>query len=352
MTFDAEGYPLGWQADWPGPYPLGMPIWLDSWGDPPALVHYGNGTNTPGPLLPIRYVAETTLNFNAGLGPPLAPLDFSTLSTTPASSASSSSVSKQLNDVVREPIASKGTQMAFNLMPFTGAGSSPVNRSFFVPGGSVTLPNTVGSNFANTGSNSTIGTLVGAAAGLCDDLPAGWKEACKAAAGAVGGAVGGAAAGAVGAAAGQAVGTFVGGTGNGGCPPGYVLVMGRCVAPQNALPGGQPLTLSRNQPTTGGMGLAALTPTQVGTITRKDGTTGPLLRCPAKYVLGMDFLCYPKAMIPNQLRAHPRGTRPLLTGGEVRVLNRARALSKKVGKLGTKFGPKHCHCATKKRGKK
>lgn len=35
------GYPADWRNQFPGPYPAGMPIWLDSWGQTPSEVYYG-----------------------------------------------------------------------------------------------------------------------------------------------------------------------------------------------------------------------------------------------------------------------------------------------------------------------
>lgn len=324
MTGD-DGYPTGWQSEDPGPYPAGMPIWRDSWGDLPQLVYYGNGTVNPGPLLPIRWIAQTTINYNAGVGPALEPIPLALLQTP--------SVLKTTIPAER-PIERAQTYSEAKKMPFPNS---------LLPGGGFSGGRTGITPYYGGVVNSRVGDIIGATAGLCDRLPPGYKEACQAAA-AVGKVLTGARVVTGGTELTQPV----------SCPAGYTwsATLGRCIALQNALPGGQPMTLTRNEPTTGGLGLTAVTPLQVGTITRNDGSTGPILRCPRRYVLGQDYLCYPKAMIPNQLRAHPRGTRPLLTGGEVKILRRAKSLEKKVTKLGHQFGKKVCHCSKPTRRKK
>lgn len=40
-TAAPSGYPADWQTQRPGPYSLGDPIWLDSWGPPPPSMYYG-----------------------------------------------------------------------------------------------------------------------------------------------------------------------------------------------------------------------------------------------------------------------------------------------------------------------
>jgi len=325
------GYPANWQSEVPGPYPLGMPIWRDSWGDTPALVLYGNGTDTPGPALPVYYIAATTTAYNAGLGPPLEPIPLEALKS-PATKLT------EATDMLPNFSPVSFAQPLFNRMGIIRAGTGYANPTGF-PGEAVN----------NAGmSVGTIAQGLGAA-GACEALPPAYQLACRAALAIVGGATAGSAGDAM--AAGRAAMTNQPLVGT-NCPAGWIMVAGRCTNPAAVLPGGQPMTLTRNEPTTGSMGLTALTPTQVGTISRKDGSTGPILKCPARYVLGMDFLCYPKQLIPNNLRAHPRGTRPLLTGGDVRILRRAKSLEKKVKKLGTKYGTKTCHCSSPTRRKK
>jgi len=74
----------------------------------------------------------------------------------------------------------------------------------------------------------------------------------------------------------------------------------------------------------GAFGIAALEPAVVGSITRANGTTGPILRCPRGAVLGTDDLCYNKGIKGlYAFRKWKPGTRPFLTGGEVKILRRA-----------------------------
>ena len=77
----------------------------------------------------------------------------------------------------------------------------------------------------------------------------------------------------------------------------------------------------------GGFGRPALVPRVVGTIERRDGSVGQILRCPPGAVLAIDNLCYTKGtkgLAAN--RKWPPGTRPFLTGGEVKCLRRADTL--------------------------
>jgi len=96
------------------------------------------------------------------------------------------------------------------------------------------------------------------------------------------------------------------------CPDGYIVnpstgiceKIGMGGAIQRTLPGGQTGTLSDiyGEAVVGAFGTPALVPAQVGTITRRDGTTGSVLRCPPGAVLGKDSLCYMKGSIPKQFR--------------------------------------------------
>lgn len=72
---------------------------------------------------------------------------------------------------------------------------------------------------------------------------------------------------------------------------------------------------------------AALMPQVVGTVERNDGSQGPLLRCLRGMVLGTDSLCYNKPFA-NTKRKWPRGTRPFLTGGDVKCLRTTNRLRK------------------------
>jgi len=82
----------------------------------------------------------------------------------------------------------------------------------------------------------------------------------------------------------------------------------------------------------GGFNMPAFVPDVVGTITRIDGSAGPILRCPRGTVLATDDLCYAKGT--KGLAAHrkwPMGTRPFLSGGDVKCLRRANTLRRSKG---------------------
>lgn len=72
--------------------------------------------------------------------------------------------------------------------------------------------------------------------------------------------------------------------------------------------------------------------------------------CPPGFVLGKDGVCYDH--LPRTARAHNPGTKPLLTGGDVSALRRARTLEKKISKLARVHGKKTCHCHSTGKRKK
>lgn len=72
--------------------------------------------------------------------------------------------------------------------------------------------------------------------------------------------------------------------------------------------------------------------------------------CPPGYVLGMDGVCYDH--LERRFRAHKPGRKPMLTGGDLNALSRARQLQKSIGKLNTRFGPKKRGCGCKPKGKR
>jgi len=110
---------------------------------------------------------------------------------------------------------------------------------------------------------------------------------------------------------------------------------GQCVrtgvvgAVQRVVPGGQTGTMADvfGEAVVGAFGMPALVPAQVGSIDRQDGTVGPILKCPPRMVLGVDNLCYTKGTRGlAAFRKWKPGTRPFLTGGDVKVLRRANTL--------------------------
>lgn len=145
---------------------------------------------------------------------------------------------------------------------------------------------------------------------------------------------------------------FAGGAGASGtsCPEGYkVDSSGRCVADgiggaaQRMLPGGSPgqLTTDFGPAVMGAFGKPALVPAQVGTVARKDGTVGPILRCPAGMVLGRDDLCYSKGQITKADRKWKPAAKPPMSAADAKALRRIGTLQKKIKRL-AKAGNMSC----------
>lgn len=100
---------------------------------------------------------------------------------------------------------------------------------------------------------------------------------------------------------------------------------------QRALPGGATGTAADivGDAVLGSFGVPALVPAVVGSITKRDGSTGPILRCPPRMVLAVDNLCYMKGTRGlAAFRKWRPGTKPFLTGGDVKCLRRANTLRK------------------------
>ncbi len=175
---------------------------------------------------------------------------------------------------------------------------------------------------------------------ICDILPSPAKEYCKAGAGVVTTLTGGS----------SSPLAPAGGSSSPGCPSGYVLQNGRCVKSgiDQYIPGTIGTLTDYGPAVMGAFGKPALTPKQRGQIMRKDGKMYPILGCPRGMVLGADELCYQKGSITNRERAHPRGHRPLITGGEMHAFSVAKAASKKLRKLANRFAPVH-HRAPKRK---
>jgi len=118
------------------------------------------------------------------------------------------------------------------------------------------------------------------------------------------------------------------------CPTGYVLRNGVCErvgvvgAVQRILPGGQtgvvPAGAQIGQAVMGQYG-PALVPTELAR---------SISKCIRGMVLGSDGLCYNKRDISNKERLWPRGTRPLLSGGDRKTLRKARSIENQLGRLG------------------
>ncbi len=126
------------------------------------------------------------------------------------------------------------------------------------------------------------------------------------------------------------------------CQPGYTRnpSSGVCEekgivgAARRFVPGGQTGTQVDigGDAVVGSFGLTGVLPSQVGTITRNDGGVTPLLRCPARYVLAIDNICYVKGQrgLAAFRKWKPEG-RAFLTPGDVKVLRRANSLRNSKG---------------------
>jgi hypothetical protein len=118
----------------------------------------------------------------------------------------------------------------------------------------------------------------------------------------------------------------------GGCPTGYKWNGQECVAEgikgwtQRVIPGGESGVYEGSA---SGLLPGAEAPQFVNRVTAM---------CPTGFVLGRDGACYDRRVIPNKLRKYPRGRRPLLTGGEMKVLTKARSLEGKVKRAWTAAG--------------
>ena len=144
-------------------------------------------------------------------------------------------------------------------------------------------------------------------------------------------------------------------TRGGGCSPAQLGLSGRgggytpnggegrdkpggIAAVQRFLPGGATGQYVPGEAVLGQWG-AALEPQVIGEVERQDGTTGPILRCLRGMVLGTDDLCYNKPLARGK-RKWPPGTKPFLTGGDVKCLRTANRLrsSKHSAKLLKELG--------------
>ena len=138
------------------------------------------------------------------------------------------------------------------------------------------------------------------------------------------------------------------GAGGLGCSPGFARdSKGNCVSEatlrpgirqflSSRIPGGSsgiraPASIRRapsaaGAAVVGAFGMPALEPMEVGTITRNDGSVGPLLRCAGGFVLGTDELCYPREILRrnSRFRKWRPGLRPILTGGQRSSIRKAK----------------------------
>lgn len=108
------------------------------------------------------------------------------------------------------------------------------------------------------------------------------------------------------------------------CPAGKIRVLGTCVSPGDAFPGGAPfVTGAGGRAVQGAFGLPAITPLEERRVHRT---------CPSGMVLGKDNLCYPKAVLSrrSRFRKWRQGMKPLLTGGDRKAIRKAERVANKL----------------------
>jgi hypothetical protein len=116
------------------------------------------------------------------------------------------------------------------------------------------------------------------------------------------------------------------------CKDGAILVNGKCVAPGDAFPGGDPfITGAGGQTTMGGFGLPAVTPTE---FQRRH------LHCPRGMVLGRDELCYPKGLLPRRsnYRKWKGAKRPPISAKQASMIRGAKSAQDKIKELAQDAG--------------
>jgi len=196
---------------------------------------------------------------------------------------------------------------------------APGNTGYPAPSGPSVYPSQLVAGGSGTGM--TAPQAPGITEQLCSNLPSYLQGLCRSAAGYVGDQFG----------PGQG-GTSTNGTGATACPPGTFKVQGRCVAPGDAFPGGDPFTFQAGgQAVQGSFGLPGVTPTQEQ---RRH------LSCPPGMVLGMDELCYPKAVLPrrSQFRKWKGDRRPPVSVSDMQAIRQADRAKGRVKKLASQVG--------------
>lgn len=133
----------------------------------------------------------------------------------------------------------------------------------------------------------------------------------------------------------------------GSCPPGQFKIAGRCFDVGAAMPGGDPfVTTAGGVAVAGGFGLPAFAPGSEERLIRK---------CNRGMVLGIDNLCYPKAVLPprSKFRKWRRAPAPPLTRRDVTAIRRSKAVRDRVKDLAQDVGfTVHAKGAHRKKKKK
>lgn len=111
------------------------------------------------------------------------------------------------------------------------------------------------------------------------------------------------------------------GNGNGDCPGLFSIrgPNGQCINLGDLAPGGAPaLTPQVGTPVAGLYGVGFMPSTVTRTVRQ----------CPPGFALGKDGVCYDG--LPRSKRAHDPGRRPLLTGGDMNAITRARQAANRL----------------------
>ena len=119
---------------------------------------------------------------------------------------------------------------------------------------------------------------------------------------------------------------------NGACPAGQVRIGQNCVDFSAAFPGGDPfVSPGGGVASVGAFGLPALSPS---------GVTRVVRRCGRGMVLGIDDLCYPKAVLParSKFRKWRRPPRAPVTRRDVVAIRRAASARERVLELAKDVG--------------
>lgn len=141
--------------------------------------------------------------------------------------------------------------------------------------------------------------------------------------------------------------------GGGTCPTGTIRIGENCVSPGDLFPGGAPLIQPVTQgggvgpgvATVGAFGLPALAPSGVSRLVRK---------CNRGMVLGIDNLCYPKAVLTgrSKFRKWRRPVRPPVTRRDVVAIRRSAAARDRVLELAKDVGLSVSKTKTRRKAKK
>jgi len=109
-------------------------------------------------------------------------------------------------------------------------------------------------------------------------------------------------------------------------------------------PGGAPATTpgvtGSGVAVVGAFGLPAMQPEVVGSIQKRDGSSGPILRCSRGMVLGIDSLCYPKAVMPrrSKFRKWRAPPRPVISNRDTKAIRIAASAKERVLNLAKEVG--------------